>query len=257
LSIEQLEDRTVPSTFTWVRPEGNPADWTLAGNWQKVGNDAGSYPGQTFNGDIAILNNTSVRDVTLNRAMGVDTTIAKLEVTAAYSGTITISTALIVTAAQQQNVALAMAGGTIATGLGQKLTVTSGKFDWTGGTIASAGSATVQLQKSVTLTIGGNVTLDRALILNQGQTSYWTSGNITLNNGSRIQIGPATTTPANRYDATFNVSSSGTISTAAGATGSIVLEGVPAVEQTDATARLVVDRANPNAPAPAPTFNVS
>src|SRR5437763_1903133 len=61
LFLERLEDRTVPSTVTWINPVGG--DWDTPGNWS-----SGTLPGSA---DDAVIN-LGANNFTVTHSSGVD-----------------------------------------------------------------------------------------------------------------------------------------------------------------------------------------
>src|SRR5579871_4764084 len=66
LHLERLEDRTVPSTVTWINPAGG--DWSVAGNWYDATTMTNHVPGAT---DDAVIN-LGANNFTVTHSTGLD-----------------------------------------------------------------------------------------------------------------------------------------------------------------------------------------
>jgi hypothetical protein len=166
LSLEFLEDRTVPSTVNWINPAGG--DWDTASNWRDAATGANRVPGTTddavigFNG-IIVTHASSASDLvhslmsqgTLSVSKGsllfaADSSTQGLSLIVGGTVGVLDSADLDVQALLQQT------GGTL-TGPG---TVTSDTlWIWTGGSMAGAGHTV----NNGTATLGRGLFLSPAL----------------------------------------------------------------------------------------------
>src|SRR5439155_18448492 len=85
LWLEQLEDRTLPSTFKWVGGAAD-ANWTTAGNWNVV-SGAGAFPNAA--GDVAQFTGSysSAQTAVVNQAI----TVGRIDFATASNITISSS----------------------------------------------------------------------------------------------------------------------------------------------------------------------
>jgi hypothetical protein len=135
-TLELLEDRVTPTTFTWIGTSITENQWENASNWQ--GGGAGAYPGwsgtaATIN-DVAIINGDSIYDCPI---MQTAHEVAELQIS---GGLLTLSAELTI------NDGASVTGGQI-----------NGSIDVTGGTLNWTGSCfNYQTPAAGTLTISDN-----------------------------------------------------------------------------------------------------
>jgi hypothetical protein len=196
-----LEAREMPTVIVWG---GGGADnnWSTAANW--VG---GIQPGI---GDEAVFNATSLKAATFDgNAWAI---INKLTIQAGYTGTLTLaknlsvlntvseadpnSSIVIPAAIQLGTIHVNFTAGTMGGGGTLQLNGTDanhlGSLNWAG---TFNQNLTVTVGQFATISIGSNVTLDKAVVDNSGAAT-WSAGRITLNNGAVMK---------NETGATFTV----------------------------------------------------
>src|SRR5207249_256936 len=72
LRLEALEDRTVPTTFSW-KPTAPNSSWSDPSNWDKIGTGSGTFPDAV--GDTALFINaiSASRTITLSEPITIGT----------------------------------------------------------------------------------------------------------------------------------------------------------------------------------------
>ncbi len=154
-AVEPLEDRILPSTVTWINPNGG--DWDTAANWQDQ-NGANRVPGLADDAVISMAGNIPV-----THSQNVTDAVHSLTNSDAFN----------------------LANGTL--NITNTLT-SSGTFQLSGGTL---GLATVTAGSTLTTTSGGGtinaVTL--AGTLNAAAGGISVTGGLTMQSGSLLQIG--------------------------------------------------------------------
>jgi RHS repeat-associated protein len=168
LRIEQLEDRTVPSTVTWV---GGSGDWGTAANWQ---DNTGVHrlPGS---GDDVTIN---VAGVTVTHSSGSDT-IHSLTANDAISltgGTLSVTTTL----QDQSPNAIDLHGGTLANA-----------------TVAAGTSLSAAANSTLTgVTLGGKLSINGGVTVTVNQGLTFNKGTVQLNGFNVDSAGGVFTEPA-------------------------------------------------------------
>jgi adhesin HecA-like repeat protein len=168
LLLENLEDRTVPSTVSWIGAPGAPGNFNDASKWLDQTTLTNHVPTAA---DEAVI---GVAGVTVTHATGSDTvhslTIGdNLNDTFVLSGgTLTLSTDSVSGSTDAFN----LSGGTL-TGTGN-LTI-NGSLSWTAGTMSGAGTTALAAGAGGTLSGAGYKNLGRTLA-NAGTLDYTGSG---------------------------------------------------------------------------------
>jgi hypothetical protein len=164
LQLEQLETRAVPATHIW---SGGAADslFSSAANW-----DDNSVPGP---GDTIIFDATSTKTAVVDAAFG--GSVAEMDITPGYTGTILLQRDLSVTSH------LVQAGGTVDGS--SNLAIPDGAvFDWLGAVQAGSGTTTIAAGAQLNIDgvgqkTGGPLTVLGRTIDNRGEVA-WGIGNI-------------------------------------------------------------------------------
>ena len=193
--LDLLEDRTLPSTVTWINAAGG--DWDTPANW-----DANRVPNLA---DDAVINLTGI---TVTHATSANDSARRLQSAAALSissGTLSLATASTIDSM------LTLSGGTLA-GAGD-LSVT-GLLTWMGGT--QTGPGHTEALGGLVLNGGAtDLTLDNRTLDNAAVATWMGSRNIALNNGAVFN---------NLAGATFDGQNNNTVTTS-GLTGSFTNGG--------------------------------
>jgi hypothetical protein len=217
--LETLEDRTVPSTVTWVG--GTTGDWDTAANWQDS-NGVHRLPGAR---DDAVI---TTANTTVTHTSGASERVKSL--TTGTTDTLNWSSGTLkIAQASSLSGAVNLSGGTW-TGAGS--VTFAGPVTWNGGA-SMTGTGSTTLASGATLSLGGddtNETLDGRTFNNKG-TVNWLNGSsiLYLNDGAVFNnVGtfnankPFGTSPVTQYvydgagpSGAFN--NSGTFTNAAGA----------------------------------------
>jgi hypothetical protein len=171
LAFDRLEDRTLPSTVTWINPSGG--DWDTGSNWS-----TGTLPGAADDAVINTLNAGATVTHALGNADAINslTSQAPLDISAGF---------LSVANASTLNSNLTIDGGTL-TGPGN--VVVTGLFTWNGGTLSGPAGSSLTAQGGMQLVGGSSAeVLDgRTLVNAAGSTATWGSGTVSLINGARF-----------------------------------------------------------------------
>lgn len=183
LGVEILEDRTVPSTLTWVG--GASGDWDNPVNWS-----SGKVPGAA---DDVVINTANA---TITHKYGSIESIHSL--TTGSTDTLNWSAgSLYISSASTLQGALNLSGGTWLGG--GNLTLDK-LLTWTGGTMTGSGTTTANA--GIDFSGSGSETLDGRTLYNaSGSTATWSGSNsIGLYDGAVFD---------NEAGATFNINLSG------------------------------------------------
>lgn len=175
-SFEQLEDRSVPTLWTWTGSPGSHI-WNLAANWL----DENQKPGIPLAGD----------DVKFTAANNVDSildpgftpnSLGSLTIEAGYSHQLTL----------QKDISVGLTTQFDGTIFGSYTYTSTSMYEWKGGTLRGFGSPT-----SYNTVINGfmvidqnQVTLDGRNIQNYGEIRWTNAPTITINNTGRINVKP-------------------------------------------------------------------
>ncbi|MGE3316321.1 MAG: beta strand repeat-containing protein, partial [Planctomycetaceae bacterium] len=153
--IDQLEERLLLTTITWDGG-GTTTNWSDAANWS-----TNTVPTAT---DDVVFDGTSLKNVTVN---GSNRTVQSLQITNAYSGTITLATGLTVSGSFSE------AGGTF--NAANRALRVNGSVNLSGGSfVASSG----------TTTFGGSVIVAGAAFNANAGTVVFTGGDKSVNSGA-------------------------------------------------------------------------
>ncbi len=179
LLLEILEDRTLPSTVSWINPAGG--DWDTASNWS-----TGQVPGQA---DDVVINQTGI---TVTHSTNASEAINSLSSQASINwqdGSLTLASASLVTGAFDNAGTVTIQGGAL------KL--------WGGGTSTGAftvsAGATLSFDLATTLGLGSSVSGNGAVafygdggaIAVQGGYAVGAGGSTTLVGGAQVTFGGA------------------------------------------------------------------
>ncbi len=179
LCLEQLEDRTVPSTITWTAGDGdwgNGANWS-GGNVPGPADDAVINPGPAVTVTISSSDTASVNSLTLagNDTLAINYGPLSLAANSSLAGSLSITD-----------------GSLTVSGAGAKATVT-GPANIFGGSLAAQGGATLSLPTMTSYTSDGSTfqadgtgsVLDVSALTAFSQNSSWT---INATNGGAIDL---------------------------------------------------------------------
>jgi hypothetical protein len=161
--LEALEDRSLPSTVTWINPTGG--DWDTASNWSTGALPTAADDVQINTSGITITHNASAAE-----AVHSLTSMADLSFNA---GSLYLGSASTISSSFTLGATLTGPGG---------LTI-SGLFTWQGGTMSGSGSTTANGGLAID---GSDVTLDGRTLNNAG-TAIWSANNyFNLINGATL-----------------------------------------------------------------------
>jgi hypothetical protein len=209
--VQQLEDRTVPTTFTW---QGNNGDlWTDGTKW-----DQGTAP--TTGSDVVINNSTTpnynttveINTLALSAASGLNIS----------GGTLTID------AASTLNGSVALSAGSLAANGTASL---AGTTTWTGGELSATGAASWTNTGTILLN-GANTEFLTGTLNNSGTITQSNSNTLlidassTLNNSGLFDILQSGTGFQTNGLSGWAINNSGTFQKSAGS-GTSVFGGVP------------------------------
>ncbi len=150
-TLEELESRMVPATFTWIGSVNGSTNWLTAPNWRAgAGAPAGATPGSGGRtNDVVTMALTS--NVILPSGNNIQ--IASLTMSGVNAGQLTLDSTLTI------NAGGSMSGGTIVQGLGKSigpaLVFRGGNFVWTGGNINFDPTGDTNTIRSA-INVGGN-----------------------------------------------------------------------------------------------------
>src|SRR5262245_5727168 len=162
LNVESLEDRVLPTLFTWTNPAGG--DWDNGANWDQ----AGAVPGA---GDSVLIN---LSGITVTHSTNVADSISSLTFSSpAHDSILDLSDgSLTIAAPSTIDDTLAVHSSGVLT-LNVALTVSSsGTINWTGGTLSGSGSLTCQ----GVLDLEGTIVLDGLTLNNEGSATAGVNG---------------------------------------------------------------------------------
>jgi fibronectin-binding autotransporter adhesin len=183
MNVELLEDRVVPTTYSWIPTAAGTFDWNNSANWSVV-----SGPGTTFpsvQGDVALVQSALAGDETINLNQGI--IVGTLDI-GASSGTNAFT--------------IAPNGGSLS------LSVSSGSAN-----VAKTTGGADQI--TAPLTFSSNVIFDNSLTApNTLSIANTTSGNKTVTINS-----PSTNTGEVDFAASAALSGAGNITVSAGTLG--------------------------------------
>jgi hypothetical protein len=199
--LETLEERSVPSTVTWVGGSGTGSqqtDWNFAANWS-----TGRLPGS---GDDVVINSST--NTTVNHAYN-NVTVRSLTLGSADTLNWSFGTLTVSGTSPNVNGTVNLSGGTW-TGPGNM--TLGGLLTWTGGTLGGTGTTTANAGIALN---GSNTseTLDgRTLVNANAQTITWSG----TSNNLYIQDGAVLSNPAS---STFNVTADNSVYGPVGVSG--------------------------------------
>jgi fibronectin-binding autotransporter adhesin len=196
LWLERLEDRTLPSSVTWINAAGG--DWDTPGNWFDNVALTNHVPGAA---DDAVI---SLAGITVTHSASNSDTVNSLTMASNLGDTLALSagTLSLTSTSAVNNNALNVLGGTL-TGAGS-LSV-GGLFAWTGGTLGGTGSLTA----NGGINLSGNISLDTRTLTNAATATWTGTQPLSVSNGAVIN---------NLAGATFDAQSDAVLSwTGAGA----------------------------------------
>jgi hypothetical protein len=222
--------RVDAATRTW---DGGGLDnnWSTAANWS-----SDTLP---VAGDTVTFNGTSTKDA----AIDVPVTVAVFQMNAGFTGTITQTNTLTLTASYTQSSGTFVGGGAALAVTGSTTVNSGAVFNGGGSTITLTGALTVNAggaftSTSATLTVTGAVTLAAGVFSHNGGTVVFATSNVTLNlggaatfNNVQFASGTKTISAANTMTvlgtltmtsgslSTGTLAAQGSISTAGGFTG--------------------------------------
>jgi len=175
--------RVDAATRTW---DGGGLDnnWSTAANWS-----SDTLP---VAGDTVTFNGTSTKDA----AIDVPVTVAVFQMNAGFTGTITQTNTLTLTASYTQSSGTFVGGGAALAVTGSTTVNSGGVFNGGGSTITLTGALTVNAggaftSTSATLTVTGAVTLAAGVFSHNGGTVVFATSNVTLNLGGAATFNAA------------------------------------------------------------------
>ncbi len=184
-TLEELESRTVPTTFTWQGVTGG--SWSVGTNW-----DQGTVP--ATGADVVINNGTTpdfnttieINTLSIGSASGLSIAGGTLTVDAdsTWNGTVTIASGTVNVgdaATDVVNAAAVNLSGTL--GGSGNLLITSA-LNWTAnGTMTGGGTTTVAATATLTMN-ANNTSLDTRTLINDGTANLSGAGSLAFVNGA-------------------------------------------------------------------------